>query len=459
MPSGHIPRALALSVLALTVPAGAGAATVSVKETPQPAGFTALATVTYVAPAGEVNNVRFDVAAEGVTVTDAGADLTAGTGCTLLDARHAVCTTATKVVADWTSDVTLGDGDDRAVFAPVGEYSGGQVIANGGVGDDVIDGSAVSRSGFLRGEDGRDTITGTGGDDSINGGAGSDTLSGLAGNDSFTPDPPGDVVEDDVIDGGKGTDGVRYEARTLAVNVDLRRVTPQGSAGENDSLQGIEDAQGTSGDDVLLGNERDNDLISEGGKDRIEGFDGDDRVWGKGGGSDRLKAGNGRDIVIAEGGGLGDAGAGPDTVDGAGAELIGGEGDDEISATGGSVTCGGGNDALTLNELTGPFIKEGCEYLNAGGRGVTFHLPLRRMSGGIRVVLGCDEEDGQIPVCKSRFVIKRGGRVVAKARYNVGDTGRLRLLVRYRPGGKRLLGKGPKRVQVSLGGYRFELLV
>ena len=44
--------------------------------------------------------------------------------------------------------------------------------------------------------------------------------------------------------------------------MDLRRAGPGGTAGERDHVEGIEDAIGGSGDDVLIGDGRANELVS-----------------------------------------------------------------------------------------------------------------------------------------------------------------------------------------------------
>ena len=69
-----------------------------------------------------------------------------------------------------------------------------------------------------------------------------------------------------------------YSGRTDDVRVDLRRAGPGGAAGERDHVDGIEDATGGSGDDVLIGDGRPNELIGGPGADRLLGLGGDDRI-------------------------------------------------------------------------------------------------------------------------------------------------------------------------------------
>lgn len=100
-------------------------------------------------------------------------------------------------------------------------------------------------------------ITGGDGNDSLSGGAGDDTLIGGKGND--------------VLDGGAGNDTVSYayiaDNRSVNVNLGLLSTAPAGLVGtvsatvsnggavvETDTLRGIENIIGGSGDDVLSGN-------------------------------------------------------------------------------------------------------------------------------------------------------------------------------------------------------------
>ena len=86
---------------------------------------------------------------------------------------------------------------------------------------------------------------------------------------------------------------------------------------------------GTSGDDMLLGTDRDDRLDGRGGDDEIEGDIGNDRLKG-GGGDDEMEGGSGND------------------------EIIPGEGDDEVDA-------GAGNDLIYARDT------DGVDYIDCGG--------------------------------------------------------------------------------------------
>ncbi|MBA4490084.1 M10 family metallopeptidase [Paracoccus sp. S1E-3] len=116
-----------------------------------------------------------------------------------------------------------------------------------------------------------------------------------------------------------GIDRLNFRGETAAVNIDL---TP-GSINSAFGLRGnvlierrtvIENVDGSAGNDVIKGQDADNQLIGRGGNDRLEGRAGQDDLVGNAGddmliggtGDDRLTGGGGRDVL--------DGGAGSDTA-------------------------------------------------------------------------------------------------------------------------------------------------
>jgi Ca2+-binding RTX toxin-like protein len=222
-------------------------------------------------------------------------------------------------------DIATGAGGDDIVTA------GGDDVIAPGVGEDAVDGSggidrlvvdysaatAAVVSGALASEavsgfsgdlsDGSPgftvrfrnvevfDLTGGGGDDVLTGGAGDDTLKGGPGNDRLT--------------GGGGNDTASYSG-VVGVTVSLGVSGPQDTGGAGtDTLAGIENLLGGSGDDRLSGDAGDNVLDGGGGNDRLDG----------GAGRDVLSGGDGRRRIarrIDEGlaGERYDGGAGSDTL-------------------------------------------------------------------------------------------------------------------------------------------------
>ncbi len=157
--------------------------------------------------------------------------------------------------------------------------------------NDWLAGDAASNKLF--GLAGNDTLYGLGGDDMLFGGAGVDHLHGGAGAD--------------LLDGGDGFDYARYDTAPAGVVVDL--LSPSLNTGEaaGDTFISIEGLVGSAWDDVLSGDDGNNDLVGNAGNDTLYGRGGDDSLSG-GAGDDRLYGGAGVDHLRG--------GAGADLLDG-----------------------------------------------------------------------------------------------------------------------------------------------
>jgi Ca2+-binding RTX toxin-like protein len=226
--------------------------------------------------------------------------------------------------------------------------------ADGGAGDDVIEGTAGSD--WLVGGEGNDELRGGAGADALDGGAGNDVLTGGRGQDDLgggpggiLPGPPvGAIGNADQLDGGPGSDRldggtVCYANRTRGVTVDIRTPGGDGEPGENDDVGAADNVigspfddrvsagagpltvRGLGGNDTITGGPAADDLQGDDGNDTIDGGGGDD-VVNDDRGNDNLDGGAGNDEVF---GGRGDdrvaGGAGDDDVNG-------GAGDDWIDA-------------------------------------------------------------------------------------------------------------------------------
>lgn len=178
-----------------------------------------------------------------------------------------------------------------------------------------------------------DYMIGTEKDDWIICYGGNDTLEGLGGNDDLW--------------GGSGRDTVSY---WHAVRVDLsKRVAYSLDGAEGtDKLLDIESVEASDEDDILIGDNADNDLIGFGGNDSLEG----------GKGADYLSGGQGNDTLVA--------GAGADT-------LYGGSGDDlyRVDAASDTVFEGveSGTDTLYASGLGTYALAENVERLILTGQG------------------------------------------------------------------------------------------
>jgi predicted extracellular nuclease/2',3'-cyclic-nucleotide 2'-phosphodiesterase (5'-nucleotidase family) len=198
---------------------------------------------------------------------------------------------------------------------------------------------------IVTGTDGDDAITGTGGNDLVFGGSGNDSFLGTGGLDRY--------------DGGDGIDTIDYSQITFEVTVDLANglaYYPGYLAGA-DHFSNIENAVGTSYDDLLIGTSGANTLNGGGGNDVLNGGDGDDTLRG-GVGNDTIIGGAGFDTLdlsdatgkvsldLAAGKASG-AGIGTDTFTGIEAFLLGAGNDEVTGGNGDEILDGGaGNDTL-----------------------------------------------------------------------------------------------------------------
>lgn len=224
-----------------------------------------------------------------------------------------------------------GDGIDAASFSNI--TSGGVTVdlRLQGTAQDIGP-STVTMVNIenLIGSSGDDILKGTDGNNLISSTAGSDIISGLGGDDIIVATRQVSSVPLVQVDGGDGRDILTFYAGIFSpspsAQFDLSNPNAQdtGSSGIL-TVTGIEDVEGTWGDDQLRGDAAANTLWGADGSDRLAGRAGDDQLFGdelRSGpstlpgfqfGSDRLIGGKGSDLLV--GGALGD-------------ELSGGKGHD-----------------------------------------------------------------------------------------------------------------------------------
>ncbi len=169
---------------------------------------------------------------------------------------------------------------------------------------DVITGfEAVSGSAFhdtLTGSTSGDALEGMGGNDILSGLGGNDTLSGGAGNDTLTGGAGADQIS-----GGAGQDRASYADAAAGVGLNLGNPGLSTDDAAGDTLTDIEEIQGSSHADTLIGGGANDTFLGEGGNDSLsgdlgndslDGGTGDDTLMG-GAGDDRLEGGAGTDLV------------------------------------------------------------------------------------------------------------------------------------------------------------------
>jgi Ca2+-binding RTX toxin-like protein len=223
-------------------------------------------------------------------------------------------------------DLIFGEGGSDEIRGQRGAFN--QAVP--GPGNDLVDGGPaegdeviyLDASGPIVGDLGAGTVAGWGNDEIVNtewligssfddtltGSEGSDLLFGADGNDTLEAlggdDFPTGGAGDDAIDGGDGFDFLV----DLFLSVYYFGTPPEGpftvdlSAGTftgfgSDTLVGIEASQGSTGDDVMIGTNGDNEFTTlVEGDDTVDGGGGDDLVDG-GDGIDDLDGGSGIDML------------------------------------------------------------------------------------------------------------------------------------------------------------------
>ncbi|MEO1139666.1 MAG: calcium-binding protein [Pseudomonadota bacterium] len=201
---------------------------------------------------------------------------------------------------------------------------------------------------------------GFGGTDQINGRVSeiratvhNDDITGSGSHESFILN-----TGNDTLDGGGGTDRIRYdrsnEETGIVADLDLATGTVTGFANGSNFVHhvtNVESVRGTGFGDDIKGNAERNVLEGFGGNDTLEGRDGNDVLRG-GDFHDFLSGGRDNDRLYGE--------TGNDTLLGAGGKdrLDGGSGNDRLNGGGGAdkLTGGTGNDTLTGGNGNDDFI-------------------------------------------------------------------------------------------------------
>ncbi|WP_336270582.1 calcium-binding protein [Vreelandella arctica] len=155
------------------------------------------------------------------------------------------------IIAGDGDDVVFGGDGNDIIFGGAGNdhlFGGtGDDRLFGGDGDDVIFGNAGED--FLSGGDGDDLLLGGDGNDVIMDGAGRDRVFGGMGNDRIVAALDAD---DDVYDGGGGTDTLDYSHATERLVVDLVNGVVSGVEIGHDFITGFEKVLGGRGADQFI---------------------------------------------------------------------------------------------------------------------------------------------------------------------------------------------------------------
>ena len=193
----------------------------------------------------------------------------------------------------FSSNITFLNGvNNTGISYANGEFffgTAGNDSRNGGADNDLLEGREGNDG--LNGFAGNDILRGEIGDDQLRGDDGNDTLDGGDGNDYLT----GGLGNDFLVGGAGSSDAADYYYQGIPtgslgpVTVNLSTGLATGGQG-NDTLSGIENVNGTDGNDVITGDANNNFLEGRGGNDTISAGAGWDTVAG-GLGDDSLEGG------------------------------------------------------------------------------------------------------------------------------------------------------------------------
>ena len=226
-----------------------------------------------------------------------------------------------------TLDLCTDTTDQRVDLRPEGISDVYGLVGNLIIARDTLIENFVAGSGndIVIGNEAANLLEGRGGDDELLGIGGNDTLEGGAGADR--------------LNGGIGEDTASYESSDAGVVVRLHSLAARGGHAEGDSFIELVTLQDTEVPDIehLIGSSHDDTLAGDLRNNTLKGRDGDDTLYGgPGGGDDSIYGENGNDRIYG--------GTGNDTIyGGAGDDVLSGGADDDTFV----FAPGNGDDTIT----------------------------------------------------------------------------------------------------------------
>ena len=209
-------------------------------------------------------------------------------------------------------------GDDRLSVYQGGFAETATPVLLGGEGSDLLQGSGSTEDVLVDGPGfGNDTLFAYGYDDALINNEGLDNLQGGNGNDLFVS---ATTCEGDTLQGAESgnADGAavnnaswaQLPASSGAVVADLASGTagnlysagPACSSGPLSATRNIDDLEGSSQNDVLFGDGRDNNILGRLGSDGLWGRAGADNIEALDGGADSIGGGEGADSCAYDSG-------------------------------------------------------------------------------------------------------------------------------------------------------------
>jgi Ca2+-binding RTX toxin-like protein len=181
------------------------------------------------------------------------------------------------------SILLAGNAGNDTLTATQGFPASTSVVLLGGEGNDLLTGGETEDA-LIDGA-GDDLASAGGGDDAVPNNGGADVLAAGAGDDLFVSNA---VCDGDSLDGGPGSDNANWANFNTAIAIEMAAgsaglIGPDGrpecaSASLLTSLSGLEDTEGTSFGDVMVGDSGPNQLLGRLGPDSYFAGAGDDSI-------------------------------------------------------------------------------------------------------------------------------------------------------------------------------------
>jgi Ca2+-binding RTX toxin-like protein len=246
-----------------------------------------------------LDDLHISQAPGGWTVSNLGVPLFAGEGCSNPDPDSVFCSGAVTLI-----NVSGGGGNDDILIDPNVPASvnvkmtgnAGNDTLIGGEGPDVIEAGEPTNGP----ESGNDRLIGNGGSDTLYADPGADQLYGGKGSDLLV----NSVVscQGNLYDGGAGEDTVNYDrSHGPGIRAELDGTGGPIGCSNPDHLVSDESLEGSEGDDILIGNAKNNGFLGHEGADVFIGKGGVDYIDAADGQRDKkIDCGAGNDEVVRD---------------------------------------------------------------------------------------------------------------------------------------------------------------